>query len=214
MIEARELSYRVPARQILTDVNLRAERGRSLALIGPSGSGKSTLLALLAGLIHPGAGSVLLDGRDLRAVDVAAVRRRTGIVFQSYGLLSLLSAAENVELAAQARGMPRAAIRGQTRAALQAVGLDGRGDHLVEELSGGEQQRVAIARALVGDPDVVLADEPTAELDERNRRTVIEMLLKVPASGRTLLLATHDPDVAAACDHTLHLRDGRVVSAG
>jgi putative ABC transport system ATP-binding protein len=94
------------------------------------------------------------------------------------------------------------------------VGLDGRSEHLVEELSGGEQQRVAIARALVGDPEVVLADEPTAELDERNRRTVITMLLKVPTSGRTLLLATHDPDVAAACDHTLHLRDGRVVPAG
>jgi putative ABC transport system ATP-binding protein len=132
-------------------------------------------------------------------------------VFQSYGLLSLLTAAENVELAQQARGDSRAVIARQTAAALAAVGLAERGDHLVEELSGGEQQRVALARALVGDPDLVLADEPTAELDEQNRARVISLLTQVPAAGRTLVLATHDPDVAAACEVVLHLRDGRLV---
>ncbi len=213
MIEARGLSYQVPGRQILTDINLSVQRGRSLALTGPSGSGKSTLLTLLAGLIRPQAGSVLHDGRDLSTLDAAAVRRRTGIVFQSYGLLSLLSAAENIELAAQARGLPRAAVAGHVHAALQSVGLEARGDHLVEELSGGEQQRVAIARALVGDPDLVLADEPTAELDEHNREKAITLLLQVPASGRTLLLATHDADVATACDHDIHLRDGTIVAS-
>jgi putative ABC transport system ATP-binding protein len=208
MIEARGIGYRLDGRDILRDVSLEIPQGSSLALTGPSGSGKSTLLALLAGLIRPDEGTIRLGGVDLATLDPAAIRRRTGIVFQSYGLLSLLTGAENVELAQQARGDSPADISRATARALSAVGLLERADHLVEELSGGEQQRIAVARALVGEPDVVLADEPTAELDEENRQRIIALLLAVPASGRTLVLATHDQDVAGACTRIAHLRDG------
>jgi putative ABC transport system ATP-binding protein len=136
--------------------------------------------------------------------------RRTGIVFQGYGLLSLLTAAENVELAQQAQRVPRAQIVRDVPPALEAVGLLARADHLLEELSGGEQQRVAVARALVGGPDVVLADEPTAELDEANRVRVTSLLLDVAASGRLLVIATHDPAVAALCSHHFTISGGRV----
>jgi putative ABC transport system ATP-binding protein len=210
VIRADGVGFRLQGREILHDITLHVPPGGSLALTGPSGSGKSTLLAVLAGLIRPHRGTVQIAGTDLATMDAATVRRHTGIVFQSYGLLSLLTGAENVELAQQARGDAPAVIAQQTRKALDAVGLLQRADHLVEELSGGEQQRIAVARALVGDAAVVLADEPTAELDEQNRRRIIALLLEVPASGRTLIIATHDPDVAGACAGTAQLRDGRL----
>jgi putative ABC transport system ATP-binding protein len=210
VIRAVGVGFRLQGREILHDITLHVPRGGSLALTGPSGSGKSTLLAVLAGLIRPHQGTVHIDGTDLATMDPATVRRHTGIVFQSYGLLSLLTGAENIELAQQARGDSPAVIAQQTRKTLDAVGLLQRADHLVEELSGGEQQRIAVARALVGDAAIVLADEPTAELDEQNRRRIIALLLEVPASGRTLVIATHDPDVAGACARTAQLRAGRL----
>ena len=208
MIEATGIWYRRSGRVILRDVSLAVPQGSSLALTGPSGSGKSTLLALLAGLIRPDQGTIRLDGVDLNTLDPGALRRRTGIVFQSYGLLSLLTGAENVDLVQQARGDSAASIAQVTARMLRAVNLSERGDHLVEELSGGEQQRIAVARALVGDPDVVLADEPTAELDAENRQRITALLLAVPTSGRTLILATHDDEVAGVCSKIAHLGGG------
>jgi ABC-type lipoprotein export system ATPase subunit len=211
MIEAKRLGYRLQGRHVLRDITLKIPAGSSLAVTGPSGSGKSTLLALLAGLIRPHEGTVLLDGADVTTLEPTVLRQRTGIVFQSYGLLSLLTGAENIELALLARGDSAASIDRQTSRILRDMGLLERSDHLVEELSGGEQQRIAIARALIGNPDVVLADEPTAELDDENRQRVITLLLAVPTSGRTLILATHDDEIATACTRTAQLRDGRLV---
>ena len=211
MIEVEDVSYLVDGVTVLDGVSLRVDRGESLALVGPSGSGKSSFIAIMSGLVAPAGGAVRFDGEDIARLSGAALRRRTGVVFQGYALLSLLTAAENVELAQQARGAPGDAVAGEAARALAAVGLAERADHLVEELSGGEQQRVAVARALVGEPLVVLADEPTAELDEANRAAITTQLLGVALSGRTLVLATHDPEVAALCTRTVRLVSGRVV---
>jgi len=208
LLEARQVSVRRDGRDILSRIDLRIEPGQSVALTGPSGSGKTTLLAVLAGLQAPDRGQVHLGGVDLADLDPADRHRRLGIVFQGYGLLSLLTAAENVELALQVRGAPRAGVPVRAAAALAAVGLGDRGGHLVEELSGGEQQRVAVARALVAEPQLVLADEPTAELDEATRALVLAELLQVAAAGGTLILATHDDGVAAACERQFQLVDG------
>jgi ABC-type lipoprotein export system ATPase subunit len=190
-------------RTILDRVGVTVGPGERVAVVGPSGAGKSTLLAALAGLEPPDAGTVHFGQSPV-------VPRRFGIVLQGYGLLALLTAAENVELALQARRVPRAEVRRASAAALAAVGLAARADHLVEELSGGEQQRVAVARAIVTGPAVVLADEPTAELDAESRATVLDVLLAAD-SPRTLVIATHDPEVARRCDRTVSLRGGRVV---
>ena len=208
LLEARQVSVRRDGRDILSRIDLRIEPGQSVALTGPSGSGKTTLLAVLAGLQAPDRGQVHLGGVDLADLDPADRHRRLGIVFQGYGLLSLLTAAENVELALQVQGAPRAGVPVRAAAALAAVGLGDRGGHLVEELSGGEQQRVAVARALVAEPQLVLADEPTAELDEATRALVLAELLQVAAAGGTLILATHDDGVAAACERQFQLVDG------
>jgi len=198
-------------RPILTGVDLTIEAGERVAVIGPSGAGKSTLLAVLAGLEAPDAGTVHFGDRELaRARD--EVRHRFGLVLQGYGLVSLLTAAENVELALQARRLPRREVRARAARYLADVGLAGRAEHLVEELSGGEQQRVAVARALATEPDVVLADEPTAELDAVSRQQVLHLLTAVPGSGRTVVIATHDPDVAARCDRRIEVAAGRIVS--
>jgi putative ABC transport system ATP-binding protein len=196
-------------RTILDGVTLRAEPGERVAIVGPSGAGKSTLLATLAGLERPDSGSVALGGVEVGGVGGGA--GQFGIVLQGYGLLSLLTAAENVELALQARRMPPAEVRSAAARLLAAVGLTGRAGHLVEELSGGEQQRVAVARALVTDPDIVLADEPTAELDAAARTLVLDLLIDSTRPGRTLLIATHDPEVAARCDRTVNVSGGRIV---
>ena len=218
-VEAVDVGLVLPGtdRRVLDAVSVAVRPGESLALTGPSGSGKSTLLGLLAGLLRPTSGAVLRDGVDLAELPTAsalAVRRRTGVVFQGYGLLTLLTGAENVELALQARGTPPEATATATARVLAAVGLAERAEHLVEELSGGEQQRVAVARALAGDPEVVLADEPTAELDEERAALVLDLLLEVPRSGRTLIVATHDDEVAARCDLRLRLRAGRTDTGG
>ncbi len=194
-------------RTVLDGVTLRAEPGDRLAVVGPSGAGKSTLLATLAGLERPDSGTVQLGGARIGAVPLGF-----GIILQGYGLLSLLTAAENVELALQARRVPAGRVRAEAARLLAAVGLAGRAGNLVEELSGGEQQRVAVARALVTDPDVVLADEPTAELDAATRQIVLDLLLGTARTGRTLLIATHDPEVAARCDRTVTIHAGRIIA--
>jgi putative ABC transport system ATP-binding protein len=211
-LSARDVTVVRGGRTILDGVTLTAEPGERVAVVGPSGAGKSTLLAALAGLERPDSGTVHLGQSEIRGPDAI---QRFGIVLQGYGLLSLLTAAENVELALQARRVPSARVRAAAAGLLAAVGLAARADHLVEELSGGEQQRVAVARALVTDPEVVLADEPTAELDAVARGLILDLLLDAgrsgSAAGRTLLIATHDPEVASRCDRTVKVSAGHIV---
>jgi heme ABC exporter, ATP-binding protein CcmA len=201
-LSATGLSCRRGGQPIFTDLGFTVRSGERLAVLGASGSGKTTLLSLLAGLAEPASGEMTLDGEPL----TAAHRRRFAIVLQGYGLVSLLSAAENVEAALRATGVPPAEAEPRAAEALDQVGLRGLEDHLVEELSGGQQQRVAVARALALQPDVLLADEPTAEQDPAFRALVLTRLLEVADRGGILVLATHDPEVAARCTAAVHIR--------
>ncbi|MBA2605224.1 MAG: ABC transporter ATP-binding protein [Acidobacteria bacterium] len=219
MIELRGVSKTVPSGTgfltILHPLDLTIDGGRVMAVTGPSGSGKSTLLGLLAGLDAPSTGSVFIDGVDITGLGEDALARlrgtRIGFVFQSFHLLPSLTALENVlvpmEIAGAAKPLARA------KALLGEVGLDERGHHYPSQLSGGEQQRVAIARALANDPPILLADEPTGNLDSTTGRQVIDLLLEVNRTRRTtLVLVTHDPELAAVADVSIALRDGRVVN--
>jgi putative ABC transport system ATP-binding protein len=201
---------------VLRDVSLRVEPGRSLAVVGPSGSGKTSLLLLLAGLERPAAGRIAIDGLDLGALGTDALadlrRDRIGIVFQSFHLLPSLTARDNVALPLQMAGARDALPRAQ--AMLARVGLAERADHPPARLSGGEQQRVAIARAVVHRPRLLLADEPTGNLDDATGERVRELLFGLQRDhGMTLVLVTHDPDFAARCDRVLRLHDGRLSEA-
>ena len=203
MLKAHGLRYVRAGQVILPDMDIAVGPGESLAVTGPSGSGKTSLLALLAGLARPTAGEVSLDGRPLTGA--AGPARGVAIVLQGYGLVPLLTAAENLEVALRAGGVaPAAAVTG-AREALAEVGLDAHADQLVEELSGGQQQRTAVARALALRPRLLIADEPTAELDPASRALVLARLFEVAARGGALVLATHDPEVAAGCDRILDL---------
>jgi putative ABC transport system ATP-binding protein len=201
---------------VLRDVELQIAAGQSVAVAGPSGSGKSSLLLLLAGLERPGAGRIVVAGADLATLDrdaLADLRRdQIGIVFQSFHLLPSLSALDNVALPLQIAGAADALPR--ARALLKRVGLGPRLGHYPSQLSGGEQQRVAIARALVHRPRVLLADEPTGNLDDHTGAMVRDLLFELHAdSGATLVLVTHDPAFAARCDRVLQLHDGRLREA-
>jgi putative ABC transport system ATP-binding protein len=220
MIELHGVSKTVPSGTgtltILHPLDLTIERGRVVAITGPSGSGKSTLLGLIAGLDAPTQGRILLDGVDITALDEDALARlrggRVGIVFQFFHLLPSLTAFENVLVPMELAGVRRAHER--ARALLAEVGLQAREHHYPSQLSGGEQQRVAIARALANDPPVLLADEPTGNLDTATGHQIIELLLSIHRErGTTLLLVTHDPDLARVADMSIALRDGRVVSS-
>jgi putative ABC transport system ATP-binding protein len=198
---------------ILHPTTLRIPGGRTVAITGPSGSGKSTLLGLIAGLDAPTTGRIRLDGVDITTLDeerLARLRGETiGIVFQFFHLIPSLTALENVLVPMEIAGAPDAAARG--RALIADVGLSGRGHHYPSQLSGGEQQRVAIARALANDPAIILADEPTGNLDTATGRQVIDLLLAVNRRrGRTLVLVTHDRDLASLADEVIALSDGRV----
>jgi putative ABC transport system ATP-binding protein len=198
---------------VLHDVSIAVARGELVAIMGPSGSGKSTLLSLIAGLDRPSEGSVVVDGQAIEALGedaLALLRRRTiGFVFQSFHLLSNFTAAENVMLPLELLGRP--GVRERARELLARVGLDGRGHHYPSQLSGGEQQRVAIARAFAPDPALLLADEPTGNLDGENGRLVLDLMLGLRRDlGTTLILITHDPALAALADRVIHLRDGRI----
>jgi putative ABC transport system ATP-binding protein len=203
-LTATDVGWEIAGRTILDRVGVTAAAGRLLAVCGPSGAGKSSLLALLGGLIAPSRGTVTLDG-DAVVVGDLALRRRVALILQGYGLVTALTARENVAVALQARGRPRSEVRDQTAATLAAVGLADVADHLVEDLSGGQQQRVAVARALATAPDVLLADEPTAELDAENRERIIGLLIALARAGAIVVIASHDPEVIERCDDVLDL---------
>ncbi len=205
----------VPA---LRDIDFAIPEGQMVAIMGPSGSGKSTLLNLLGCLDRPSGGRYLLAGEDVGRKnddELATVRNaRIGFVFQNYNLLPQLTALENVELPLVYRGLPATKRRRMAEAALASVGLTDRKGHRPLELSGGQQQRVGVARALAGEPDVILADEPTGNLDSVSGQEVLRLFLELHRSGRTIIIVTHDDDVATYTERTIHLRDGVVVSDG
>ena len=188
-------------RRVVDEVDVDVVPRRMLAITGPSGSGKSTLLAVLAGL-------TAADGGTIDPADRAEF---AAVVFQSYGLLPVLTAAENVELPLQLRGLARDDVRELAEIALARAGLPDIPDRLAEELSGGQRQRVAVARALAVSPALLVADEPTAELDADTAAIVLHALRAEANSGAAVVLATHDPEVAALCDAQIHLVDGRIV---
>ena len=200
---------------VIRDITLGVEAGECVAIMGPSGSGKSTLMNMVGLLDRPTSGSIRLDGEDTaRLSDDARARMRRdwiGFVFQSYNLLPRSTAVENVELPLIYAGIASRPRRLRARAALEAVGMAIRERHFPSQLSGGEQQRVAIARALVGDPAVLLADEPTGALDSRTGAEILDLFHQLNRGGQTVVMITHDAAVAAHCARTVHLRDGRVV---
>ena len=220
LVSLRGLSLTLPAASgpvnILQNIDLDMEAGDSVGLVGPSGSGKTSLLMVLAGLERASAGLVRVDGRDLTALDedgLARFRRDSlGIVFQNFHLIPSMTALENVALPLEFSGVRDAASRAE--ASLRAVGLGHRLTHLPGMLSGGEQQRVAVARAFVAEPRLLLADEPTGNLDLATGAAVMDLLFDMQASlGTTLLLITHDPALAARCGRLLRMKDGRIEAA-
>ena len=201
---------------ILHPLTLEIERGEFIAVVGPSGSGKSTLLGLIAGLDAPTSGSVYIDGVNITALnedDLARLRgEKIGFVFQFFHLIPSLTAYENIAVPMEIAEAQDVGSR--TERLLEEVGLTGRAHHYPSQLSGGEQQRVALARALANDPPIVLADEPTGNLDSRNGRHIMELLQSIHrARGTTVVLVTHDAELAAMADSRLVLRDGRVIEA-
>jgi len=202
--------------EILKGIDLQIPRGQFAAIMGPSGSGKSTLLGLLAGLDTPTSGRIVLDGEDITGLeedDLALLRgRKIGFVFQSYHLIPTLTAEENVLLPMELSGNSTNGTK-RARELLESVGLLDRRDHYPVQLSGGEQQRVALARAFVVRPPILLADEPTGNLDTENGRLVLELLVALNRrEGTTLVLVTHDQQVSDQADRRITLRDGKVVT--
>jgi putative ABC transport system ATP-binding protein len=218
MVHVRDLVMRLRSAAgvvtILDGVSLEVGPGEFVAVTGPSGSGKSTLLGLIAGLDRPTAGSIKVDGVELASLDEDALARlrlgKIGYVFQSFHLIPTLTAIENVAVPLDLAGVPDAAARAS--ALLEEVGLKMRVGHYPAELSGGEQQRVALARAVANDPGLLLADEPTGNLDSATGTQIIDLLVGLHRRHRTtLILVTHDPALAAHADRVVKLRDGRVV---
>ncbi len=199
----------------LANVHLSVNAGDWLAIVGPSGSGKTTLLAILGLLDTSSSGTYLLDGRPvsgLSAYERALIRNRhIGFIFQSFNLIGDLNVFENVELPLTYRGMPSSERRKKVEAALERVGMSHRAKHMPAQLSGGQQQRVAVARAVAGDPLILLADEPTGNLDSKNGQAVMQLLRELHAQGSTLCMVTHDPAHAKVATRTVSLFDGRVV---
>jgi putative ABC transport system ATP-binding protein len=200
----------------LEDVSIAIEPGEFVAIMGPSGCGKSTLLHLLGGLDHPTTGEVWFEGERVDELSEAAwaVRRRrgVGIVFQFFNLIGNLSAADNIELPALIAGTSAAEARRARERLMSELGIEARAGAVPAVLSGGEQQRVAIARALVNDPRVLLADEPTGNLDTESARDVMTLLRRLHDRGQTIILVTHDPRIAAQADRVLRMRDGRIAA--
>ncbi len=222
MIELRGLTrhFQVGDQTVraLDGIDLTVPDGDYLAIMGPSGSGKSTLLHLLGCLDRPTAGSYRLDGREVATLeesDLAAVRgRRIGFIFQFFHLVPRLTAAGNVELPMVLAGLPPAERRARAAEALRRVGLSDRADHRPDQLSGGQRQRVAIARATVMDPSILLADEPTGNLDRASGREIVALLEEMNRDGLTLILVTHDPEMGERARRVVRLVDGRIAVDG
>ena len=219
LLEARglEKSFRTDDvdRPVLRGLSLEVDRSEWVAAMGPSGCGKSTMLHLLGGLDLPDSGSIRLGDEEitvLAAADRARLRRRrVGYVFQQYNLIPHLDVAANVELPQRLAGASRREARARSIELLEALGLAGRERNLPGTLSGGEQQRVAIARAVANHPDMLFADEPTGALDSASAALVLDLLRAQHDAGQTIVMVTHDPDVAAASDRIVHVLDGRIV---
>jgi putative ABC transport system ATP-binding protein len=218
-IENVEKTYKlgeilVPA---LKNTNIELKKGEFVAVMGPSGSGKTTLLNLIGALDKPTKGKIYVDGKDLTTLkekELTKLRRRTvGYIFQFYNLIPVLSAFENVELPMLIAGLPTKEREERARQLLETVGLAERGDHRPDELSGGEQQRVAIVRALANKPSVVLADEPTGDLDSKTGKEVMQALRDLSRNeGATVIVVTHDPMVANLANRIFEMRDGRIIT--
>ena len=200
--------------QALASVTLSVARGEFVAIAGPSGCGKTTLLSIIGLLDSPTGGRYLLDGRAvdrLSATERAGIRNRSmGFVFQAFNLIGDLTVSENIDLPLTYRGVPAAERRERVRDALDRVGMWDRAGHYPSQLSGGQQQRVAVARAMVGRPELLLADEPTGNLDSRNGGAVMELLQGLHSEGATICMVTHDPRYAHAAERTVQLFDGRI----
>jgi len=201
----------------LRGVSIRIRPGEFVCVMGPSGSGKSTLLHLTGGLERPTKGEIVLQGQSLTGLtesQLSLMRHKSvGFIFQSYNLIPLLNAIENVELPLMFEATDAAQTRAEARALLERVGLGARMEHTPSKMSGGEQQRVAVARALIGQPQLLLADEPTANLDRKNGAAIVELLAELNAErGMTTVVATHDASVAASASRVIEMSDGKVVS--
>ena len=200
----------------LDGVDLTIEEKEFVAIVGPSGSGKSTLMNMIGCLDTPTAGTYLLDGEDISSFSdrrLARVRnQKIGFIFQQFNLFKKLTAYENVERPAKYSGISRQERRTRALEAIEKVGLTDRMHHKPAELSGGQQQRVAIARSLVNRPPVLLADEPTGNLDSKSSREIIDMIRQLHRAGNTIILITHDPGIAEQADRVLNIRDGRIIS--
>jgi putative ABC transport system ATP-binding protein len=216
-VRAVDKTYRVGEIRVraLRGVTLRIERGDFVAIMGSSGSGKSTLMNILGCLDVPSAGRYLIDGMDASVLDeddLADLRnRKLGFVFQSFNLVPRTAALANVELPLAYAGLPRAERRRRAKIALHSVGMANRVHHLPAELSGGQQQRVAVARAIVTNPALILADEPTGNLDSHSTEDVLRIFAQLNLQGRTVVLITHEPDVAAQAKRVVRLSDGEIV---
>ena len=219
MVEVTNLSKRYEGKRTvhaLRDVSFRVEKGEMIATMGPSGSGKSTLLNIIGGLDRPSEGSVIIDGRDTTGLnddDLTRLRReKIGFIFQFFNLLPTLTAQENVALPLYLTGAGGKEARARALEMLERAGLGDRTEHLPDELSGGEQQRVAMARALILSPPLILADEPTGNLDSKNGQEVLVLFKRLQSRfGTTVIMVTHDAKAAAFCDRILNMQDGQLV---
>lgn len=218
IIQARSLvkSYRLGESRVmaLDGIDLEVDEGEIVAISGSSGSGKSTLMHILGCLDRPDSGTYILAGEDVSKLlpdRLAKIRNhKIGFIFQNFNLLPRLNALENVELPLLYAGASEA--RGHAEEALRIVGLEDRMDHDPTQLSGGERQRVAIARAIVTDPAIILADEPTGNIDTKTGEEIMAIFKKLNAQGRTFIIVTHDPDIAGHCRRQIHIRDGRIIN--
>jgi putative ABC transport system ATP-binding protein len=218
LVEIRNVSkiYQLGGEEIraLDDVSLDIHAGEFISIIGPSGSGKSTLMQIVGCLDTPSKGTILLDGtmiQDASPRQLAAIRnRKIGFVFQFFNLLPKLTVLQNVELPMVYGGVPGRERRERAMRALQMVSLENRSKHRPSQLSGGQQQRVAIARALVNDPKIIFADEPTGNLDSHTGELILQLFRKLSTEGRTIILVTHDPEIAALTPRRIEIRDGKI----